>query len=269
MKNSLFKTIQSLPPLPKSVLDVERVYQDPESSIADMVKVLEHDPMIVANLLKAANSPLYSFQKEINSVFQAVSLFGMSMTRSIVLANSVRKLLNIDMEPYATTSAEFADIATKRAALVQCWYKKIDSQKADKLFLAALLQESGKILIANEIIQEDLSTQFRSEIEMSVDIESIEQSYVEVTSVEVSAAIFEAWEFDKEFVEMIRFSSDPAAAPKEIEEYASALHVIKNILPMHKVFSQNAIDATLELISDAEQKEKLVECLRKLEIVDN
>ena len=44
----------SLPPLPKTVIDMQRVCNDPESSIGDLVKTIEGDPMIVANLLKTA-----------------------------------------------------------------------------------------------------------------------------------------------------------------------------------------------------------------------
>ena len=47
------------------------------------------------------------------SVAQAVSLFGMSMTRSIGLGNSVRKLLNVDMEPYGITSDRFSLLSVK------------------------------------------------------------------------------------------------------------------------------------------------------------
>ena len=74
MKSSMINSIKSLPPLPKTVIDMQRVCNDPNSSINDLVKTVDHDPMIVANLLKAANSPLYSLRREINSVAQAVSL---------------------------------------------------------------------------------------------------------------------------------------------------------------------------------------------------
>ena len=140
MKNSIVDSIKSLPPLPKTLIEMQRVTADPDSSIADLSKTIEHDPMIVANLLKAANSPLYMFGREMRNVSQAVSLFGMSMTRSIALGNSVRKLLNVDMEPYGVTSERFAEISSQQAALVLKWYNKIDRQKAEKLFLAAFLQ---------------------------------------------------------------------------------------------------------------------------------
>jgi HD-like signal output (HDOD) protein len=97
VNSSIIDSIKSLPPLSKTIMDINRVYADEEAGIGDLAKVIEGDPMIVANLLKAANSPLYSFGKEIKNVSQAVSLFGMSMTRSIALGNAVRKLLNVDL----------------------------------------------------------------------------------------------------------------------------------------------------------------------------
>ncbi len=121
MKNSIVESIKSLPPLPKTLIDMQRVTADPDASIADLTKTIEHDPMIVANLLKAANSPLYMFGREIKNVAQAVSLFGMSMTRSIALGNSVRKLLNVDMEPYGVSSDRFAEVSSMQAALIHKW----------------------------------------------------------------------------------------------------------------------------------------------------
>lgn len=123
MKSSIINSIKSLPPLSKTILDINKVYANENSSIHDLVKAIEGDPMIVANLLKAANSPLYFFGKEIRSVAHAVSLFGMGMTRSIALGNSVRKLLNVDMQPYGITPDRFAEISHLQATLILSWYK--------------------------------------------------------------------------------------------------------------------------------------------------
>ncbi|MCW8954282.1 MAG: HDOD domain-containing protein, partial [Sulfurimonas sp.] len=82
MKSSIIDSIKSLPPLSTTITEVNRIYADDESTISDMAKAIEHDPMIIANLLKTANSPLYGFGREIKSAAQAVSLFGMGMTRS-------------------------------------------------------------------------------------------------------------------------------------------------------------------------------------------
>ena len=259
MEHTIFESIKSLPPLSKTITEIQRIYADPESSISDLVKVIEDDPMIIANLLKAANSPLYSFQKDISNVAQAVSLFGMSMTRAIVLGNSVRKLLNVDMEPYGTSSDNFAEISSKQASLIQNWYRKIDRAKADKLFLAALLQETGKILIASHIIQKDETTTFKSEIEMSYNIPAVEKSYVGETSATITAAIFEHWGFDSDFVDMIRYSDDPLSAPLHVREFATALNIVKTAVSINDPFSEISINIALKKASDAGYNHEILE----------
>jgi len=251
MKSSIIESIKSLPPLSKTIMDINRVYSNEESGIMDLAKVVELDPMIVANLLKAANSPLYGFGKEIRNVAQAVSLFGMSMTRSIALGNAVRKLLNVDMKPYGITSDDFADVSAKQAKLVQSWYNTIDKEKADKLYLAAFLQETGKILISSDIIQEDEDISFRSEIDTSNDIAQVEKSYVDVTSAEVTAAVFAHWKFDAEFVDMIKYSDNPSQAPEDVKEFAMALNIVKTIVPMNKPFADGSINFGLRKARDA------------------
>ncbi len=264
MKSSIVNSIKTLPPLPKTLLDVQRITNDMDASIHDLVKAIETDPMIVANLLKAANSPLYFFGKEIRNVSQAVALFGMTMTRSIVMGNSVRKLLNVDMEPYGITSEKFADISSKQASLMIRWYKQIDRVKADKLFLTSFLQETGKIIIASDIMQEDLTMQFKSEIETATNIAIVEQSYVEDTTATITAAIFKHWKFDDEFVEMIKYSDDPSLAPDEVKEFSTALNIVKTAIPMNDPLSERAINFALQKAEQAGYNvEQLEACINE------
>ena len=251
MKISIIESINSLPPLSKTISDVNAIYAKEDSSLADMTKAVESDPMIVANILKAANSPLYGFGKEIQSVSQAVNLFGMSMTRSIVIGNSVKNLLNVDMQPYGVSSDKFAEISSLQAALMLSWYNRIDKKKASKLYLAAFLQETGKIIIASDIIQEEETTSFYSEVELSNNLAQVEKSYVEVTSAQVTAMVFEHWNFDKEFIEMIKYADDPKLAPADVKEYSTALNIIKTVVPINKPLSEVAINFGLKKASDA------------------
>ncbi len=259
MDNSIIDGIKSLPPLSKTIMDINSVYANEDAGVGDLAKVIEGDPMIVANLLKAANSPLYSFGKEITSVSQAVSLFGMKVTRSIALGNAVRKLLNVDLQPYNITSDKFAELSSLQAALISNWYKKVDKQKVEKLHLAAFLQETGKILISNKIIQENEITSFASEVEMSNNLAMVEKSYVGITSAEVTALIFKHWGFDDEFIEMIRYADAPSVAPSDVKEYSIALNIVKTIVPLNKPFSEMAINFGLKKAYDAGYNHELLE----------
>jgi len=259
LKSSIVDSIKSLPPLSKTIIDINKIYADPEASLQDISKVVERDPMVIANLLKAANSPLYGFSKEINNPSQAVSLFGMNTTRSIAISNSVRKLLNVDMQPYGITSERFAEISELQASLMMNWYKKIDKTKAEKLYLATFLQETGKIIIANEIIQKDETTAFYSEVELSNNLAQVEKMYVDVTSSEISAEIFEHWNFDDEFVNMIKYADNPSEAPSEVKEFSSALNIVKAIVSINKPFSEVSINIGLKKASDAGYNLELLE----------
>ena len=259
MKSSIIESIKSLPPLSKTITDINRVYADKEAGIGELAKVIEPDPMIVANLLKAANSPLYGFGKDIRNVSQAVSLFGMGMTRSIALGNAVRKLLNVDMQPYGITSDKFAKISSLQATLMLKWYNKVDKQKAEKLYLAAFLQETGKILISSDVIQEDEDTSFKSEVEQSNNLAQVEKTYVDVTSAEVTAKVFEHWGFDNEFVEMIKYADNPTSAPTQVREYATALHIVKTVLPINKPFADPSINFALRKARDAGYNHEILE----------
>ena len=259
MKSSIIESIKSLPPLSKTITEINRIYADEEAGIGELAKAIEPDPMIVANLLKAANSPLYGFGKEIRNVSQAVSLFGMSMTRSIALGNAVRKLLNVDMQPYGITSDKFAEISSMQATLMNKWYKKVDKHKAEKLYLTAFLQETGKILISSDVIQEDEDVSFRSEVEQTNNLAQVEKAYVNVTSSEVTAAVFEHWGFDKDFVEMIKYADNPTQAPTELREYSTALHIVKTALPINKPFADPSINFALRKARDAGYNHELLE----------
>ncbi|MDY0117121.1 MAG: HDOD domain-containing protein [Sulfurimonadaceae bacterium] len=259
MKSSITESIKSLPPLSKTVADINALFANKESSVHDLIKVIEPDPMVVANLLKAANSPLYGFGKEIKNVSQAVNLFGMDLTRALALENSIRKLLNIDMQPYGVTSEKFAEISTWQAILAHKWYKKINPVKADKLYLAAFLQETGKIVLANEIIKDDEMTSFSSEIKNTNNIAQVEKAYLDVTSAQVTAKIFEHWGFEKEFVEMIQHSDIPANAPSEIREFSIALNIIKTVIPINRPLEESAINFGLKKANDAGYDHEMLE----------
>lgn len=259
MKSSIVNNIKALPPLSSTIVKINQVYADENSTLKDMANAIEQDPMLIANILKIANSPLYGFGSEIKNASQAVNLFGMSMTRSIAIGNSIRKLLNVDMQPYNITSDEFARISLLQATLTSNWYKKIDKKKAEKLYLAAFLQETGKILISSEIIQNDETTTFKSEVESSNNLAVVERAYVDASCAEVTALVFKHWGFESDFIEIIKYSDDPSSASDEIKEYSRVLNIVKTIIPINKPFSDIAINFGLKKALDANYSVELLQ----------
>ncbi len=248
MLENITERIKTLPPLPKSFHDINAICSDPNGTINQLAKVIETDPMLVANLLKVANSPLYSFRREIKSVLQAISLFGMSTTRALTTDISIKKLLNVDIEPYGISPEDFVQISGLQSRLMREWYEKVDKKKVDTLFLAALLQETGKILIADEIVKNDEVTPFKSDIETAVNIAQVEKSFVGTTTAKITAKIFEHWGFDETMVEAIEYADNIEDAPENIRDYSVALKIVKTAIPMNAPLSERSVTIALGMI---------------------
>ena len=247
MLDNIVERIKSLPPLPESFQKINKICKDENGTVGQLAKAIEEDPMLVANLLKVANSPLYCFRREIRSVLQAVSLFSMSTTRALTVDISIKKLLKVDIEPYGISPDDFVNISGMQSRLMKEWYTEIDSRKLETLFLAALLQETGKILIADEILKNNEMVQFRSEIERTFDISEVEKSFIDTTTAEITSKIFEHWGFDDTIVESIFFTGNTEEAPAHIKEYSIALKIIKTAVPMNNPLSEDSIKRALNL----------------------
>jgi hypothetical protein len=87
----------------------------------------------------------------------------------------------------------------------------------------------------------------------------VEKAYSNATCGEVTALIFKHWGFDSEFIEMIKYSDNPSSAPHEVKEYATALNIVKTIIPINKPFSEMSINFGLKIAGDAGYNVELLE----------
>lgn len=248
MTEEIFKKIKQLPPLPESAMQIESVYQDPQSSFGDMVKILEKDPLLTADILKAANSPLYGFSREINAISQAVGLFGMGTVRGFALASIVKKSFTLDLSPYGIDADTFSLLSKKQHALMTAWCLRTESKLLGILSPAAFLVEIGKVLIAQQLMADKTQDKFKAAIANIQDISAIEKEMVGVDTPEVSAAIFEQWKFEQGLVDTIKYCQNPQNAPAEVQRAAKILHVVRSAVPINGILTEASINTAKELI---------------------
>lgn len=248
MTEEILKKIKQLPPLPESVMQIESVYQDPDSTFSDMVKILEKDPLLTADILKAANSPLYGFSREINAINQAVGLFGMGTIRGFALASIVKKSFELDLSVYGIDNDTFSMLSKKQHAITTSWCLKKDSRLLGILSPAAFLVEIGKVLIAQQIMADKSEKKFKEALERSATLEEAEKEVAGVDTPEVSAKIFEHWRFEAGLVDTIRHCLNPEKAKDKIKKPAQILHVVRTVVDLNGMVTDESIAAAKELI---------------------
>lgn len=252
MTEEVLKRIKQLPPLPESAMQIEEVYQNPNSNFQDMVKIIETDPLLTADILKAANSPLYGFSREINSISQAVGLFGMGTVRGFALASIVKKSFPLDLSPYGLSNAAFAELSKKEHALTTSWCLRKENRLMGVLSPAAFLVEIGKVIIAQTIVAQGKTDEFKNALtELANDADAAELEVIGVSTPEVSAKIFEHWRFEENLVEVIGKCAAPhEAANDENKRAAAILQVVRTTVSFNGTINDTNVQKAKALIEE-------------------
>ena len=243
MNEKILNQIKSLPPLPKSVLEIQRITNDPNSSIADLIKIVKEDPMLTANLLKAANSPLYGFTRQIKNVDQAVSLFGMSTVKGFAISFAIRNSLKFDLSAYGINETKFHDISSQRNAIAVNWFKR-DRSRLDILATNSFLIDIGAVVISLILNNEGKEESFKNRLINGEDRDILEKEYVGANTVEVTTEIFKHWNFSDDLIESMSNINNPQGAYK-IE--SAALLVLKTLIDMIKPYNEENDKKAFEL----------------------
>ena len=253
MNESIFKKIKALPPLDDTVIQIQRLHADENSSINDLTKVVEKDPMLTANILRSANSPLYGFSQEITTIARAISLFGMATIRGFALSSAIKKTFSINLEPYDITAQDFLNISIMQNALMYHWYSKIKPKNLEILSPASFMLEVGKIVLAHELTENNQVAEFKTklkQISSTYDLALLESEILDITNEEVTAKIFEQWNLEIELGNSILYSNTPDEAPDHIKEYARALKVVKTAVNIFNQLDDVSVNNATLLINE-------------------
>ena len=246
----LIARIESLPPLPESVLELEELFLEEYPDIDALVKIITKDPALTMDILAKVNAPFYGFAKSIISVHQAITLFGAPQIRSMVLSASMERSFDIDLSPYNITTAMYSQVSSMQSELLFQWYMNIDIHIARKLVPVVFLMEIGKILIAKEVIEEEKTEAFQKDIEMYEDLADLENIYTMMSTAQVNTLIFKHLNLNKSFWEVTQYLDDPKKAPVELQNQISILQIIRTVVNTQEQFSDYSIDNALKLLEE-------------------
>ncbi|MCT7909902.1 HDOD domain-containing protein [Arcobacter lacus] len=246
MFSSILNKIDSLPPLPKTIIEVEEFRKKPNKEIVDLLKIIEKDALIVSTLLKISNSAMFGFRSRVETPARAVSLLGINFTISIAIAGTVQNLLKSDLEPYGINVNDFMKASNTASILANLWLSKVDSNLKEEIVLPALLQETGKFILADYIKQENLSETFRAKIDAGELIEDVEKDLLGVTTSQITAQIFKHWKLSDKLVNMIENVDSIQNVNAEYKKQTQILEVIKTAAYITNPLSDENIKKAIE-----------------------
>lgn len=241
----IYNFIQGLDPLPSSVKTITELCDDPESSIKDLIHAVESDSITTANVLHAANMPIYAV-KNTSSLDQAIVSFGKRLIKALTLSDLACKIGSLQLEAYNINEEQFKDASRLRLALMNSWYAQIDPESLHLLCSSAILGNLGEILINQELVEQGLEEQFKAF--KADEFSQAEVKLLKTSSAFVTADILEYWGLDSDLVDSIRYSDAPFNAPTlKVQQLACANAIIyKMITPYGEI--QRAIPDSVKAL---------------------
>ena len=266
MSVNIVEKIESLPPLPKTIIEIEEFRKKYEKEASELLEIIEKDALIISTLLKISNSAMFGFRSKVETPGRAISLLGINFTISIAIGGTVQNLLNTSLEPYGISSDDFMRASNISSTLTSLWLSKVDFDLKEELLLPVLLQEAGKFILSDLIIAEKKDEEFKDLIIAGSSISDAERKTIGVTTSEITAKIFRHWKLSDNLIGLIEFVDDIPKCSEEFEAKAQILDVIKTACNISDPLSDdNVAKAIIKATDYGLDVKTLEEAIEKLQ----
>lgn len=120
--------------------------RNPDVDLDEITHLVSHDPALAAKMLRIANSSLYPQFRQVHNLSQAISILGLNATVTLSLGFSLATTFKAFRTPGVDLEALW------RRALIAAVAARLLGQQCqmhvfDELFLAALLQDIGRLAL--------------------------------------------------------------------------------------------------------------------------
>lgn len=222
----LVKTCTTLYTLPEVYLEVKKVIDDPESTMADLSRAIGLDPGMTATVLKLVNSAFYAMPRKVESISRAVGILGMQPLHDLTLAVAVTTTFSglnqqvMSMKVFWANSF-FSGLVARELAR-RCFL--VDSER---MFVEGLLREIGH-LILYEQMPKQAEQALRESAKTGTPIHTVEQNIFGFDFTEIGQVLVDTWNLPKNFGIAIRFQNNPNGTKDH--EFEAALLNMANAL---------------------------------------
>jgi HD-like signal output (HDOD) protein len=134
--------------LPDACMRIKELVDDGQSSAEDIANIVALDPSLSTKLLQLANSALYNFPSEINTISRAVNVIGGTSLYNLVITETASTAFKefennaIDLERFWQQSV-YAGLIARQLA------QEVGLRDVERYFLLGLLHNFGELAVAH------------------------------------------------------------------------------------------------------------------------
>ncbi|MGR9106470.1 MAG: HDOD domain-containing protein [Gammaproteobacteria bacterium] len=222
--------VARMPAFPASVQRVLQLTSDIGCSAKELVRVIEHDPVMTLKILKLLNSAYFGLPRKITSIHQSVVYLGLNTIKNMALSIATLGILpeknkaGFDTKVYLRHSLSTASVAR----LLNQKFQHQDFDASD-CFVAGLLHDIGKVvyvLFNPECFARIIEISCSEEIAVF----RAERQMIGVDHSLIGAMLGEKWNFPQSLVQCIGEHHETEKPGNEMRDAVIAANQISKAL---------------------------------------
>lgn len=241
--------VGDLPPMPQVASRAISMVENPDTTAADLTDLLSTDAALATRVLKIANSAMFSRQREITTLNQAIMIIGFKALKGVVVAATLRQL-NREFGKLQQLIWENS-MGTALAAMIIS--RRLRKRYIEEIFLLGLIHGLGQVVL---LVQKDTARDYKKIIEIiktdGVDFVTAEQRFFGFAHPLIGALVAKKWNFSSDTCQIILHYKDPLdeAPDNEMEEKTAIVQLADLISHSAGIGSPDGYPDETELIHE-------------------
>lgn len=198
--------VGDLPPMPQVASRAISMVENPDTTAHELTELLSTDAALAARVLKIANSAMFSRQREITTLNQAIMVIGFKALKGIIVAATLRQI----NKTFGAMEKLIWEASMCTAVCSTVISKKLRKRYVEEIFLLGLLHNLGQIVL---LFQPDTSREYKKVLkairEQHLDFVSAEQQIFGFAHPLIGALVAKKWNFSPDSCQVILHHADP------------------------------------------------------------
>ena len=217
----ILRDIEGIPTFPENILQLQRLCNNPESPISQIVDKIKIDPALSTDVIKLSNSAGIAPGKKIEDIKTAVVTIGMKNLNAILVASNARRILN---ERYSSF-----EMIWEHCNKVAYYARNIGlSLKltgiVENAYMAGLLHDLGKIVLLatdKKLVKKIADIVANRKITTT----TMEEIAIGISHSTIGSLIAKKWNFPDYLVEAIQYHHSPYNCSEKYQDLVFTIYL--------------------------------------------
>ncbi|RIL09737.1 MAG: hypothetical protein DCC75_05880 [Proteobacteria bacterium] len=216
--------VGDLPPMPQVASRAISMVENPDVTAVELTDLLSTDAALAARVLKIANSAMFSRQREITTLNQAIMVIGFKALKGVIVAATLRQL----NKSFGSLEQMIWENSMCSAVCATVLTKRLKKRYVEEIFLLGLLHNLGQIVF---LVQKDTAKDYLRVLKLieedTLDFTTAEQKVFGFSHNLIGALVAKKWNFSPESCQVILHYRDQLNADKPEGELEEKTAIVK------------------------------------------